>query len=281
MRSRCRWSVTNAHCAKPPDVCLAIGAIAIANNIVRWKPPNRKPRQLSSDPFSRRVCHHPSHMIRRRWCRRTRKPQSSRKESVGTTNRSIETMLQRRVLRPCDRPPLLRAMYFATLVRPTSKSSLSSSQWMRGAPQSGLAKLMSRISRRISSGTLGLSLHQCQNDRNPARCPRTTVSGRTVASVSKIPGARRYNPTNTNRSKVPKTNLFRDLRRSTLICCRRIRISASSRILELNKLASAVHTSMRTSTIGHEHHPIRRARQPDRVSDKDSWSDVGRTITTP
>jgi hypothetical protein len=33
-RSRCRWSVANAHRAKPPDECLAIGAIAIANNIV-------------------------------------------------------------------------------------------------------------------------------------------------------------------------------------------------------------------------------------------------------
>jgi bifunctional non-homologous end joining protein LigD len=31
----------------------------------------------------------------------------------------------------------------------------------------------------------------------------------------------------------------------------------------------AVHSSTRTSTIGHEHHPIRPARQPDRVSDKD------------
>ena len=46
-----------------------------------------------------------------------------------------------------------RAMYFATLVWPTSMPSLSSSPWMRGAPQSGLARLMSRISRRISSGT--------------------------------------------------------------------------------------------------------------------------------
>ena len=41
-RSRCRWSVTNAHRAKPPDECLAISAIAIANDIVRSgrKPPS-------------------------------------------------------------------------------------------------------------------------------------------------------------------------------------------------------------------------------------------------
>ena len=119
-------------------------------------------------------------------------------------------------------------MYLATLVWPTSMPSLCSSPWIRGAPQSGLARLMSRISRRISSGTLGLPPRcldfQRQNDRNPAQCQRTTVSGR---------------------------------------------ISASSRTLERNRLVSAVHSSMRTSTIGHKHHPIRPAGQPYRVSDKD------------
>src|SRR6202007_2657956 len=59
------------------------------------------------------------------------------------------------------------------------------------------------------------------------------------------------------RAKLPKANLFGDLRRSTLICCRRTRISASSRALERHKPGSADHSSMRTSTIGHEHHPIR------------------------
>ena len=151
--------------------------------------------------------------------------------------------------------------------------SLSSSPWMRGAPQRGLARLMPRINLRYSSGTLGLPPRrldfQHQKDRNPARCQRTTVSGRTMASASTMLGARRYNPTNTNRSKGRKTDLFGDLRRSTLICCRRTRISASSRPLERNKLVSAVHSSMRTSTIGHEHHPIRPASQPYRVSDKD------------
>ena len=164
--------------------------------------------------------------------------------------------------------------YLPTVAWLTSMPSLSSSPWMRGAPQSGLARLMSRISRRISSGTLGLPPRrpdfQRQNDRNPTRCQRTTVSGRTMASASTMLGARRYSPTNTNRSKVPKTNLFGELRRSTLICCRRTRISASSRPLERNKLVSAVHSSMRTSTIGHEHHPIRPASQPYRVFDKDT-----------
>ena len=163
-------------------------------------------------------------------------------------------------------------MCFATLVWPTSMPNLSSSPWRRGARQNGLARVMSRINRRISSGTLDLPLRrpdfQCQNDRNPARCQRTTVSGRTMASASKTPGARRHNPTNSSRSKGLKTDLFGELRSSTLIYCRRTRNSASSR--ERNKLFSAVHRNMRTSTIGREHHPIRRASQPHRISDKDN-----------
>src|SRR6266404_863341 len=58
-RSRCRWSVTNAHRAKPPDKCLAITAIAIANDIVRSSLPAASLRYLPSNPFSRRVCRHP------------------------------------------------------------------------------------------------------------------------------------------------------------------------------------------------------------------------------
>ena len=60
-----------------------------------------------------------------------------------------------------------------------------------------------------------------------------------------------------------------EFRRSTLICCRRTRISASSRARERNKPMSADHNSMKNSIIGHEHHLIRVARQPDEVSDRD------------
>ena len=64
---------------------------------------------------------------------------------------------------------------------------------MRGAPQSGLARLISRISRRISGGTLGLPARrrdfQRQKERKPARCHRTTVSGSTIVRASRIRGA--------------------------------------------------------------------------------------------
>ena len=65
-------------------------------------------------------------------------------------------------------------MYFATEVWPTSMPSLRSSPWILGAPQSGLAKLISRISWRISERHPWSAAPYCdfqrQNNRNPARC---------------------------------------------------------------------------------------------------------------
>src|SRR2546421_3055552 len=46
-------------------------------------------------------------------------------------------------------------MYFATVVCPTSMPSLSSSPWMRGAPHSGFAMLISRMSWRGLPAPIG------------------------------------------------------------------------------------------------------------------------------
>src|SRR3954463_397619 len=63
-------------------------------------------------------------------------------------------------------------MYLATEVWPTSMPSLRSSPWMRGAPQSGLARLIFRISRRISGGTLGLpARRRISSARRSEDCP--------------------------------------------------------------------------------------------------------------
>ena len=90
---------------------------------------------------------------------------------------------------------------------------------MRGAPQSGLARLISRISRRISGGTLGLPARrldfQRQKERKPARCHRITVSGSTIVMASRIRGAIRYKQTKIIRSKLLRTGRRGDVRRST------------------------------------------------------------------
>ena len=63
-------------------------------------------------------------------------------------------------------------MYLATLVCPISMPILSNSPWIRGAPHKGLAMLISRISLRISNGTVGLPPRafdfQRQYKRKPA-----------------------------------------------------------------------------------------------------------------
>jgi hypothetical protein len=64
--------------------------------------------------------------------------------------------------------------------------------------------LISRTSRRISTATVGRPERghdfQRQYDLNPARCQRTTVSGFTIVSASRVLGAKRDSPTKIRRS---------------------------------------------------------------------------------
>src|SRR5260370_41642333 len=78
---------------------------------------------------------------------------------VGTVKKSIDTVVftwfSRKVRHVCEGGFRRRVMYLLTLVSPTSMPSLRSSPWMRGAPQSGLSRLIFRISLRISFDTGG------------------------------------------------------------------------------------------------------------------------------
>src|SRR6202171_588764 len=110
-------------------------------------------------------------------------------------------------------------IYLATLVCPILMPSLRSSPWTRGAPHSGFAMLISRISRRISAGTVGRPPRgrdfQRQYDLNPARGHRTMVSGFRIANESLTLGKSRHRPTKINRSMMPKLDLFGAARRRT------------------------------------------------------------------
>src|SRR3974390_2319472 len=143
---------------------------------------------------------------------------------VGTTNKSIEEIpsawLRRNVFQPCDGGLLFFAIYLATVVWPIVMPSLSSSPWILGAPQSGLARLMSRISALMSTGSFGrppgdFDLHR-QYQRNPARCQRITVSGLTIAKALSALGAKPYSPANISRSMLPKVGRLGDFRRRIL-----------------------------------------------------------------
>src|SRR5258706_7930880 len=129
--------------------------------------------------------------------------------------------LRRKVFQPCDGGSRLLTIYLATLVCPTSMPSLSNSPWIRGAPHSGLAMLISRISLRISGSTVGRPPlrrdFQRQYDLNPARCHFMTVYGFTIARAFRIVGANRYSPAKIKRSAVLKVCLFGECRLSMLI----------------------------------------------------------------
>ena len=175
--------------------------------------------------------------------------------------------MQRKVLQPCDGPPLLRAMYFATVVWPTSRPSLSSSPWMRARPRAGwpgscpgsadgspTGRSVSRRAVWISNARMIEIQHGANEPRSQAgRWPVRLQCQERGGIAQQIAIGRKYR----------KQIRFGELRRSTLICCRRTRISPSSRARERNKPMSAVHNRMKTSTIGHEHHLIR---QPYRFS---------------
>src|ERR1700730_6711518 len=185
-------------------------------------------------------------------------PKSRRNEIVGTTNISIAAIpsawLRRNVLQPWDGGSRRLTMYLATLVCPISTPSLSNSPWIRGAPHSGLAILISRISLRISGGTVGRPLPRrefhLQYDLNPARCHFMTVSGFTIARALRTVGAKRYNPTKIKRSAVLKVCLFGEFRRSTLIWCRRTRTSAANEARDRNNPTNAVQIRLKASFIG-------------------------------
>ena len=157
-----------------------------------------------------------------------------------------------------ERSPALRrwapmwAMYLATEVWPTSMPSLRSSPWMRGAPQRGFARLISRINCRTSRGTLGLPDRrrdfQRQKVRNPARCHRTIVSGRTIVTASRTVGASRYSNMKIKRSNDLRAGRLGVLRRSTFNWWRSAITSPSSELLDRIHLSRLRSSSTRRSS---------------------------------
>jgi len=76
--------------------------------------------------------------------------------------------------------------------------------WMRGAPHSRLARLISRIRRRISAETFGRPPRQRdfqrQYKRKPVRCHRMIVSGWTMGNAVQTPTEQRWSQTKSSRS---------------------------------------------------------------------------------
>src|ERR1035441_9570218 len=119
----------------------------------------------------------------------TKKQYKTPKVRVGTAKKSIAAIALRWFLRKAGQRRAgsgLRVARFTqreTVRSEMPKPSLSSSPWMRGAPQVGFSVAMRKISSRTSLliGFLPTACRareiQLQYSRNPVRCHRTTVSG--------------------------------------------------------------------------------------------------------
>ena len=122
----------------------------------------------------------------------------TRNVAVGTTKKSIAAMpsrwFRRKVFQLSAEPGGAgRLGIHLEMVRSeTTNPSLSSSPWIRGAPQP-FSLAMRRTRSRISRSSLGrpgrrlLDFHR-QYVLKPRRCHRTTVSGRTRISASRHRG---------------------------------------------------------------------------------------------
>src|ERR1700739_3827780 len=120
--------------------------------------------------------------------------------------------------------------------------------------------LITRISRRISNDTAGRPQRrrdfQHQHSLKPARCQRITVSGRTIASASYILGNSQQIPPNISLSIDANRSLLGLVRRSTLICCLSIKISASSVARDRRRSITIPKISLHKSNIEQQHRPI-------------------------
>jgi hypothetical protein len=105
--------------------------------------------------------------------------QTGTRRSGSAPHRAIAAIacawLRKNVRHVCDGGPRGLVMYLETVDSATSKPSLRSSPWMRGAPHNGFSLLICRMRSRNSRFTPGLPGwphdFQRQYARNPERCP--------------------------------------------------------------------------------------------------------------
>ena len=135
----------------------------------------------------------------------------------------------------------------------TSKPSIRSSPWMRGAPQVGFSVTIRKIRSRTSIEILLLPIIRPtleiarQYKANPALCHRTTVSGFTIMSACFQPDQNPLTRIQKSLSNVTSRGLG-CLRFKTVSCCRRTRFSSTRlRRVRNTRRIDAKRTRMRGS----------------------------------
>jgi hypothetical protein len=150
--------VPDAHGAQSARDNAAIDPIPIADEVVRSLVPRKCLRYLTCNPFCRWICCDvgPEEV--------SAEPDDDEGiEQVETDSWNNEQVLaamsgawlRKKVRHPWLGGPRRLTMYLATLDWATSIPSLSSSPWMRGAPQSGFSTLIRRTNARSSVSICG------------------------------------------------------------------------------------------------------------------------------
>jgi hypothetical protein len=124
-------AVPYAHGCEAPNEGVAIGAIAISNEMAWRFIPAAGFGQLTSNPFRTRMCGHsqpqklPPRMPQDQ--KSIQLPKRNRRDDEHVYRCDAVGMIAKKAFQPCEGGRLLLAMYFATVVWPTSIPNLSSS----------------------------------------------------------------------------------------------------------------------------------------------------------
>src|SRR5262249_19428512 len=205
-RARYDRAVAYPHSSHPVREGLSVSAIIVADQIARRCIPGKCLGDLLCQPLRRGMLGYREPEKLSSTMAHDQKGHS--KVSVGTRQRSTAAIvfawLRRNVRHVCDGGPRCLIMYLETANSATSKPSLSSSPWMRGAPHNGFSLLICRIRSRNSRSIFGRPARcrdfQRQKALKPARCQRRIVSGFTTWDESSRFGQIHVIQTNNARS---------------------------------------------------------------------------------
>ena len=187
---------------------MSIGTVIVAHQVGRRRCPGEGLGDLLRQPL---CCRMPGHLEPQQLpsaVARTTNANKRSKVSVGTTHMSTAAIasawFSRNVFQDCEGGLRPRIMYLETVDCAISNPSISSSPWIRGAPQSGFSPAIRRMRSRSSRSTFGRPAlfrdFQRQNVLKPERCHRKIVSGFTTWDTSSRVGQIRIIHTNSARS---------------------------------------------------------------------------------
>jgi hypothetical protein len=235
-RARCRHNFADAHISHLLSEVAAEDRIAVAQQVTGGLGKGKGLPQLLSGPLCGRVGGNVEVQNAAAVMGQNQENVKNLEADCGHREKINGDQLLRVILE--ESAPSLRGRcvsadhVFADAAFRDIEPSLSSSPWIRGAPQRGFSRHILRIRSRTSREMTGRPgrprrTFQVQNRRNAARCHATTVSGLTMASAERQSRQRRERQIQNRRS--PEVNFARfgaDLC-STPIWWRRARFSSA------------------------------------------------------